>query len=54
MRPCSGSPSNRSVRPNIWIREQGCDDGYCDDWVRNDWNVMELVSTVRGVAADPR
>jgi hypothetical protein len=26
-----------------------CDDGYCDDWVRQDWNVFELVSAVRGV-----
>jgi hypothetical protein len=33
---------------------QGCDDDYCNNWVRNDWNVMELVSAVRGVAADPR
>ena len=35
-------------------KRAGCDDGYCDDWVRNDWNVMELVSAVRGVAAEPR
>jgi hypothetical protein len=35
-------------------KRASCDDGYCDDWVRNDWNVMELVSAVRGVATEPR
>jgi len=35
-------------------KRQGCDDDYCDNWVRNDWNVMELVSAVRGMAAEPR
>lgn len=33
-------------------KRQGCDDGYCDDWVRNDWNVIELVRFERGGAGN--
>jgi len=32
-------------------KRASCDFGYCDNWVRNDWNVIELVRFERGGAS---
>lgn len=49
--PLLGQVVKQESSSSYLDKRQGCDDDYCNNWVRNDWNVIELVSAVRGAGA---